>query len=324
MEFRTKITFDECPVKAGYSTPMLFVGSCFSDYIGKKLNDQKFPVLSNPFGVLYNPFSISLLIKKALNGSSITDSDIFEEEGVFKSFLFHSSFAHTSKDSFLAKANQALATTKEFLEKTNFIFLTLGTARYYKLNRTGEIVANCHKQPAHAFTSVLAETEECADEITSLIEEIRKVNPSVFIVFTISPVRHFKDGAFGNQVSKSTLFCAVNKLLSVTQNSYYFPSYELVMDELRDYRFYNEDMIHPSMQAVDYILEKFEEKILTPEAVRLSIRIKQIVSAAHHRPAFPDSKTYLNFAEKTRSEILCLTKEYPALDFSEELRLLKL
>lgn len=289
------------------------LGSCFSDNIGGIMSERRFPVLANPFGVLYNPFSVSLLLKRSLNNESIKPEEVFEEHGIFKSFLFHSSFAAESRPQFIDKANKSLKETSDFIKQASFLILTLGTARYYSLKENNTIVANCHKRHSGLFTNTLANVEECSAEIKNLINDLRKVNPGLYVIFTISPVRYMKDGTPGAQQDKAVLFCALEKWLKLPR-TYYFPAYEIMMDELRDYRFYADDMRHPSEQAVEYIYEKFGEAVFANETIKLSDRIRRIVLSLSHKPMFPESATYKEFLAKTQKEIEVLKKEWPEIE----------
>ncbi len=266
MEFRTPVPVKPCSEKIGYKTPVLMVGSCFSDNIGGIMSERRFPVLINPFGVLYNPFSVSLLLRRCINNEPIKPEEVFEENGIFKSFLFHSSFAAESRQQFIDKANKSLRETSDFIKQASFLILTLGTARYYSLRENNTIVANCHKRHPGLFTEKLATVKECSAEIENLINDLRKVDPGLFVIFTVSPVRYIKDGAPGAQQDKSVLFCALEKWLKLPR-TFYFHAYEIMMDELRDYRFYTDDMLHPSVQAVEYIYEKFSEAVFAKNSL---------------------------------------------------------
>lgn len=314
MEFLTPVPVVPCPEKISHATPVLMLGSCFSDHIGGMMKEEHFRVLSNPFGVLYNPFSASLLIQRSLSGEPLRDEEIMNEGGLFKSFLFHSSFAGTTASELKNKAGDALQQTSAFLKQSSFLILTLGTARYYRHNTCGGIVANCHKQPRNVFSEILATPEACAAEITSLIARVRAINPGLFIIFTISPVRYMKDGSPGAQQDKAVLFVALEQWLKIPR-TYYFPAYEILVDELRDYRFYAEDMVHPSPVASGYIYSKFSEAYYTDETAGLALRIKKLMQAKAHRPLFPESQTYREFVSKTDRELQTLKNEHPYINW---------
>jgi hypothetical protein len=312
MKFSTPVPVIPCPEKISHKTPVLMLGSCFSDYIGSLMGEECFPIITNPFGVLYNPFSIALLLKRSLNGNKIEDEDIFEEGGIFRSFLFHSSFAAIHADELKAKASESLTHTSDFVKRASFLIITLGTARYYRHVKTGEIVANCHKQPRNVFTEVLATPEACAAEISDTINALRVVNPDLFVVFTISPVRYMKDGAPGAQQDKAALFVALQQWLNLP-GTYYFPAYEILVDELRDYRFYANDMVHPSPLATDYIYKKFGEAFFSEETQKLSARLKCISLTLRHRPGIKESPAYRELMDKTKKEIGEIKRDYPYL-----------
>lgn len=314
MEFRTPVPVSPCPEKISHNTPVLMLGSCFSDHMGGRMTNERFKVLANPFGVVYNPFSIALLLKRSLDDIPLRKDELFEEGDVFKSFLFHSSFAAQSASELQNKANEALRRTSAYIKQASFLILTFGTARYYRHNAGGNIVANCHKQPPSVFTGALASPDECFAEIKAVIDTLRAVNPGLFIIFTISPVRYLKDGNPGAQQDKAVLFVALEQWLKIPR-TWYFPAYEILIDELRDYRFYAGDMVHPSAVAADYIYEKLGEACYTGETTGLARRIGKLMQAKSHRPLFPESQSYNDFLKKTEEELNLLKQQFPFIDF---------
>ncbi len=259
--FRTEVEVKPEEAKLDYSSKILMLGSCFSSEIGKLLQDYRFDVTVNPFGTLYNPASIYSSLVRMVECRSFTPDEVIHTnptdtctEKKYASFYHHSSFARLSEEDFLNNANACLATAHQRLKESDFLIITLGTAWVFIRNENGKIVSNCHKRLAKEFTRKLLSI----DETYGILASTAKMFPQKKIIFTVSPIRHFKDGAHGNQISKSTLLMGIEKVIAEYPQCSYFPSYEIMMDELRDYRFYAEDMVHPSPLAVKYIFEKFK------------------------------------------------------------------
>lgn len=299
----------------------MFIGSCFSDNIGQKLAGLKFKVDVNPFGVLYNPVSIANSLEHLLSKRIFAGPDLFQDHGLWNSFNHHSSFSDVDQESALIKMNGRIETSSQFLKDADFLMITFGTAWVYKLKSTGQVVSNCHKVPASHFKRVRLETDEIVEVYKILLEELWSTNPNLKIIFTVSPIRHWKDGAVENQVSKATLILAVNKLLNIFANRAcsYFPAYELVMDELRDYRYYAADMLHLSDVAIDYVFERFQSVLISKEAKQIAVRIEKIRKAMNHRPFKTDSAEFRRFTEVNIQEVKALSALYPTANFEEEL-----
>ncbi|MBR6103976.1 MAG: GSCFA domain-containing protein [Paludibacteraceae bacterium] len=319
MDFRTEIKVQKADFGISYADRLFFVGSCFSSNMADRLSAFKFPLVVNPTGVLYNPASVCLLLRSLLSGRLLAESDVFLQDGVWNSFFLHSCFSSLSKDELLNKANSALLSAKRALEQTSCLFLTFGTAWVYLLKETDTVVANCHKVPADRFKRQRLSPEEVVGECLPVFQELVERNPDIHIVLTVSPIRHWKDGAHGNQLSKATLLLAVDQLCQLLpENVSYFPSYELLMDDLRDYRFYADDLLHPSKQAVDYLFEKFCGAYFSDDVIAAMKEVGQVVAAANHRPMNPDSFGYKLFCERTRQKMAELGKRFPHIDFSAE------
>jgi hypothetical protein len=322
MLFRTLVEIEKAEAGISYNDYMMMFGSCFVENIGKKLQDLKFPIDVNPFGVLYNPESIRRSIVRMLERRLFDEWEIFEQEGVWNSFYHHTKFAKLSSEEFLNQANCALLKGADRLEKCSVLFLTLGTAWIYRLKSSGEVVSNCHKLPAAMFVRERLEVDEIVESYSGLISTLLSKNPQLRIIFTVSPIRHWKDGAHENQISKATLLLAVEKLKSLFPKTIeYFPAYEIVMDELRDYRFYAEDMIHPNEQAVQYIWERFSETYFSEETMRTINAVSKLTSALQHRPFNPESESYKKFLSTTYSQMKSFCEKNPNIDFSEELKM---
>ncbi len=320
MSLITKIQIPDFPSKIDHSKSMMFMGSCFSENIGQKLIDQKFNVDMNPFGILYNPESIANSLKILLEKSVFTEADLFQDQGVWNSFAHHSRFSDTNSEVALEKINSRIQSSHNFLKKADFLMITLGTSWMYKLINSGQIVSNCHKVPAAHFDRYRLKVHEIAEAYGNLLEELWAFNPNLKVIFTVSPIRHLKDGAIENQLSKSTLLLAIDQVISKFRNRecYYFPSYELMMDELRDYRFYAEDMIHLSSVAIDYIFDRFTKSMFTVESMEIATEVLKVRKAMEHRPVNPQTVEFRKFINSSLVQIGQLSQRLPYLDFTLE------
>ena len=273
MKFRTEIPTPKYPFNINYQNKLMLVGSCFSDHIGNFFQEMRFDTLSNPFGTLFNPVSIANALKMCMNPELFNEQhiDFFNEKWI--SYAHHGKFSHPDKETFLQNIRQNLDKAHDFLNSANYLFITFGTAYCYRLIERDLIVANCHKIPANQFEKQLLTIEQIVGLYQDLLEQLRQFNPKLKIIFTVSPVRHLADGFHENQISKSTLHLSVNQLVENT-NTFYYPSYEMVQDDLRDYRFYAADLCHPSDAAITYIREKLTEALFTPETQE---RMKEVV-----------------------------------------------
>lgn len=321
MSFFTEIQLPEFPWKIDHSKKVMLLGSCFSENIGQKLIDLKYKVDMNPFGILYNPQSIANSLKILLDQRVFTENDLFQDQGLWNSFFHHSRFSDTDKNAALQNINKRISSSAEFLKTADFLLITFGTSWVYELKETGQIVSNCHKVPAAKFKRFRLGVFEITELYRELLEEIWKVNPSLKLVFTISPIRHWKDGAVENQVNKSTLILSVDRLKTGfgDQVCSYFPSYEIMMDELRDYRFYAEDMLHLSPVATDYIFDRFSRSMIAKESIEISKMVQKIRKAFLHRPVNPATPEFEKFVRSNLNEIHALKLKFPELDFTEEL-----
>ena len=325
MSFFTEIEISEFPFKMDYSKSMMLFGSCFSENIGQKLIDLKFKVDMNPFGILYNPESIANSLKLLLKNQTFTESDLFFDQGLWNSFYHHSRFSDVNREMALEKINSRIKLSAEFLKTADFLMITFGTAWVYELISTGQIVSNCHKIPAKQFNRFRLGVNEISEAYHHLLEELWKFNPNLKIIFTVSPIRHWKDGAVENQVSKSTLILSIERLITgiENRNCSYFPSYEIMMDELRDYRFYAEDMIHLSPVATDYIFDRFSKFLISKESMNLLDSVMKIRKAVMHRPVNSSSVEYKKNLLLNMDKINKLTLCFPYLNFEQEKSSLK-
>jgi hypothetical protein len=325
MPLITEIQIPEFPSKMDYSKSILFFGSCFSENIGQRMIDLKYRVDMNPFGILYNPQSIANSLKFLLDQQQFKEKDLFQDQGLWNSLFHHSRFSDVDKEVVLYNINRRLIESHNFLKMADFLVITFGTAWAYELVSTGQVVSNCHKVASSFFNRVRLSTDEISVAYRLLLEQLWNFNPKLKVIFTISPIRHWKDGAVENQVSKSTLILAVDHLRNdfAERGLSYFPSYELMMDELRDYRFYAEDMIHLSSVAIDYIFDRFSQYLISKESENISKKVLKIRKSMLHRPVNTESAEYERFLRQTLVEIGELNTHFPNLDFEDEKSILK-
>lgn len=318
MEFRTAFAIEPSAVKITYSDRVMFIGSCFASNMGSQMALGHMPVMINPAGAVFNPVSVCNTIDTITSGRKFTLGDLHFYAGMWLSFYHYTDFSSDDPSKILEKINLRTAEASEFLKNSRFLFITLGTARVYKLKKSGLIVSNCHKIPADQFESILLSVDEIVNLWTEQLDKLYTLFPQLKVIFTVSPVRHWKDGAFGNQVSKSVLFVAVDKLLKHRASPGYFPAYELMMDDLRDYRYYNDDMLHPSAQAINYIWEAFSGCFLDNDAMNIWKEVVRISKAYNHRLNTDSESRIKSFAEKMLKQISDLKFKFPQLDLSRE------
>ena len=312
MEFRTKIPIPPGEPEIDHASHILLLGSCFVENIGKKLEYYKFQSLQNPFGILFHPAAIAAFLEDVLQEKAFSETDVFQHNERWHSFSAHSALSRINREELLSELNSAVGKTGAFLKEASHVIITLGTAWGYKLKSSGKTVANCHKVPQREFEKQLLEVDA---ELERCIRIIRQLNPEACIIFTVSPVRHLKDGFVENQQSKARLISAVHKAVSREERARYFPSYEIMMDELRDYRFYAEDMVHPSQVAVDYIWLRFSETYTTAETRKLMEEVEQIRRRLAHRPFNEDSEAHRKFLAKLQLKREALQEKYPSIRF---------
>jgi len=316
-DFLTQVQIVKPPFEITYRSNLFFIGSCFSDYIGKKMRELQFHVCTNPFGVIYNPLSIASNLELLVEKVCFTEDDLSFYNELWFSYTHYTLFSHPDKETCLRNINASFSEAKEFLFKADLLFITLGTSWIYRLRENGNVVANCHKQPASRFERSLLTVEQSYEALKLCIEKIRNINSDIKFVFTVSPIRHWKDGAIGNQRSKAALILAITELQDRLENIYYFPAYEIFMDELRDYRFYAADMLHPSESAQNYIWERFNESFISHDDMIILRNVEKIISSLEHKPRFPDTGAYRNFKQSVHKKIQELSKKFPFIDFHE-------
>lgn len=284
MKFRTEINITKFDFNITHRSSLLAIGSCFVENIGGLLKDYRFNININPFGIIFNPHSIAKILSNALDDKLNFNTDFIERDGVFYGYDFHSKFNGKSKKALLTKINSTNKKTSQSLLRANVLMLTFGTAWVYKQKTSTQVVANCHKVPQQHFTKELLDVEHLKKIYTTLFKDILSRNPTLKIILTVSPVRHLKDGFVENNQSKSVLLLLCNYLVDAfPYQIFYFPAYEIVMDDLRDYRFYNEDLIHPNQQAINYIFEKFTSAFFNENAKEILPKIKQLNALKCHQ-----------------------------------------
>jgi len=316
--FRTIVEVPPSGKKITYSSALLFMGSCFSDTMGEKLESLKFQVRTNPFGVLFNPSSIADNLRILMENKPFTADRLHFYNRQWISFNHYTGYSHPDQKKCLDRINQSLVSSATQLKKAGFLFLTFGTAWVYRFNETGAIAANCHKLPSASFTRSLLEPDEIIRTYNHLLQEIRYFNPELTVVFTLSPVRHWKDGAVNNQKSKSILHYAIHKVAEQNPGAHYFPAYEIFMDELRDYRFYARDMLHPSESGAEYIWERFLETYMDPDTLPLMKEVQSLIKAAGHRPVNSADPSNRSFLQNSIAAMNRLSGMHPFLDFRHE------
>ena len=316
-DFRTKIAPQKFPFEISHSDKIISIGSCFSENIGQKLADLKFDISINPYGILFNPISIFNSINEIIEQKEYTENDLIKNQENWFSFNHHSSFSSLDKKEVLNKINNSINDSYNQIKSSKVLFITFGTSWVYHLNETKKVVANCYKLPANLFIKELLSVSEIVSEFEVIIAKIKAINPTIQIINTISPVRHWKDGVTENQQSKATLFLALKEITEKYTNCHYFPSYEIMMDDLRDYRFYEKDMLHPSPIAIDYIWNKLENSIFNSKTIELNKKITKLKTAVNHKTFNPKSEETKRFKTKTLEQIIALEKEFD-LDFEVE------
>lgn len=318
MQFRTRIPILQNKTQINYQSKIIALGSCFVENIGKKIDYYKFQNTVNPFGIIFNPISLEKVIVRSIQKDYFKEKDIFFHNDLWHCYEVHSELSNPNKDFFLKQLNALIDDTNVQLKQATHCIVTLGTSWVYQYNETKEIVANCHKVPQKQFLKQLLSIDEIEKSLKNIVFLVASVNPNCSFIFTVSPVRHIKDGFVENNVSKAHLISAIHNLLNtehLKRNTNYFPSYEIVMDELRDYRFYAEDMLHPNQVAIDYIWQRFKETVISEIAFLTMDEVETIQKALSHRPFNPNSSSHLKFIENTQRKISNLQAKFSFIQF---------
>ncbi|WP_339667332.1 GSCFA domain-containing protein [Maribacter arcticus] len=314
MNLLTQIPLSKAKSTIDYSSQLFLLGSCFSQNIGEKLKHYKFQELQNPFGILFHPLAIEKLIQRAVQQDVYVENDVFNINEQWHCFDAHSELSNLFKEKLISDLNFAGERTLVQLKKASHVIITFGTAWVYRNTSSKQVVANCHKVPQSNFTKELLGVEDVKESLKRTIELVHSVNPAVQFIFTVSPVRHLKDGFVQNQLSKAHLISAIHQVIDTDKISY-FPSYEIMMDELRDYRFYTKDMVHPNEIAVDYIWEKFCEVWIDDSVSDTMTKVDEIERGLRHRAFNPNSMAHQNFLTSLRGKIAYIKQTYPFMDF---------
>lgn len=317
--FTLPFNIPESSEKVRLKDQVFTIGSCFADNIGSRLRDYKFNVLSNPLGTIYNPYSIFKNIRLLL--SEGLDPDNFTKiRDVYFHWDTHSAISGTSLTTFKSLLEDRALESRQSLMGSQWLIITFGTMYVYRNIKANKIVANCHKAPRSDFERLALTSKEIIEDYFETLEVIRSVNPGMKVILTVSPVRHIRDGLIDNNISKATLLQAVKEIVSSDENTTYFPAYELMIDVLRDYRFYKEDMIHPNEQAVQYIWEQFIATYMDNEALKFIDQWTRIRKSLDHRPFHPDSSDHQSFLKNTIKQLQSFESR---VDISQELNTLQ-
>jgi hypothetical protein len=316
MNFTTKIPITQNANPIDYNSKIVSFGSCFAENMGDKLCYYKFQTQVNPFGIIFNPFSIEKLIERVVLQRYFTKDDIFFFNERWHCYEVHSELSDADSEVFLSKLNQILLDTQKQLQQATHIIITYGTSWVYRHIETNGIVANCHKVPQKQFSKELLSIDSIQKSIQNTVSLIATLNPKCNFIFTVSPVRHLKDGFVENQVSKAHLIAAIYATTNTKQQTLnYFPSYEIMMDELRDYRFYADDMMHPSPMAIDYIWERFAATQIDASAIATMELVQTIQKGLAHRPFNPNSESHQKFEANLKEKIATLEAQYSFMKF---------
>lgn len=320
---RTLVETDPLSPQVTYADRIMLMGSCFTEHIGNRLKTLKFAIDLNPFGIVYNPLSIADQLKYLLFPAGFSRDDLVFHQDLWHSWMHHSRFSLPDAELLIQSINEQALASSKFLEQAGLLILTFGTSNAFYLKTNNRLVSNCHQLPADQFYSRQPDPQELADLWIPLIGSLMCRNQNLRICLTISPVRYFKDGPTGNQMSKSTLFLFIGILMKTYPDLYYFPSYEIFMDDLRDYRFYDTDMMHPGPAGEEYVWNRFVKVCIDPGAYPLMDEVESILKGAHHRPGGYLTDAHKRFVAQQMDRISALQSRNPFLDFTEELEVLR-
>jgi len=319
MEFQLPISLGSLPRPIRYGDKILLTGSCFTEHIGDALQDWKFDILQNPNGILFDVASVASSLLSYIQPRIYTVDDLIFLNELWQSWQHHSIFSGTDRDAVVASINASQQRAHAFLKEADWLIITLGSAFSYRLAEGGKAVANCHRAPGKTFVKHLLTIEEIQTALDGCLYQLRYFNPKLRVIFTVSPVRHIRDGVVENNRSKARLLESVHHLVEKFDRIYYFPAYELVIDVLRDYRFYDIDMVHPNYSATQFVLEKFTEYGIELAARPLMEELRKLVVARRHRPLHPATEAHARFRREQYEKAAGLARRFPFLDLSQEL-----
>lgn len=315
MMFRTQIPIKKTLIPIDYDSKIMLIGSCFAKNIGDKLEYFKFQSNINPFGILFHPLAIEQLITNSINNKEYNEEDIFFLNERWHTYDAHSELSDVSDKKILSSLNEKIVITTKNLIQATHIVITLGTAWVYRLIETDRIVANCHKVPQKKFLKELLTPDEISESLAAMVSLVKNNNRKAEIIFTVSPVRHLKDGFAENSLSKANLISGIHQIIEPRDRTYYFPSYEIMMDDLRDYRFYKKDMLHPNETAIDYIWEQFKKSWIDEKEYQMMKEIDSIQNGLAHRPFHPNSESHRQFFLKLKKKIEAVNQKLPHIKF---------
>jgi hypothetical protein len=318
MDFHLEFSPKPLDTKINHQQKILLTGSCFTEQIGNKLAQHKFSILDNPNGILFNPISIAGSISSYIENRQYNDADLFYQNECWNSWEHHSRFSDPDAVTCLQMINASQTRAHHFLKKADWLLITLGSAFVYELDN-GPVVANCHKVPTDKFNKRLLSIDQVIAALRLMQEKLIRFNPAIRIIYTISPVRHLRDGFVENNRSKATLIHAVHQITEKNKDSFYFPAYELLIDDLRDYRFYADDMVHPNYAATNYVWEKFIATCIDEPSRSLMKEVNGINAAKSHKAFNPASEQHKKFLQTNLEKVMILQKQYPYINFEEEL-----
>ena len=317
MDFHLEFSPKPYDIKINHQDNLLLIGSCFTEQIGTKLSNHKFSVLDNPNGILFNPISICKSISSYINNKQYSEADLFYQNESWNSWEHHSRFSKPDAIECLNGINESQSKANTFLKNADWLLITLGSAFVYELENK-QVVANCHKVPTDKFLKRLLPVEEVFTSLQQMIEKTKTFNAGIKIIFTISPVRHLRDGFVENNRSKATLIQAVHQLTEKNDSCFYFPAYELIIDDLRDYRFFAEDMVHPNYAATNYVWEKFIATCVDEPSQQLMKEIAVIVAAKNHKPFNPTSEQHKKFLQTNLEKVKKLQQQFSYINLEQE------
>ena len=317
MKFTTQVEIPNSNFTIGYDTPTMIVGSCFAQNIGNKMAEWHLPISLNPCGVAFNPISVINTFDLIINKIKIGNDALIQNGDLWCSLYHSTQFSKTDRNLLLEGIEAALTSAREIFSNAKFVIITLGTAWIYRHLKSGLIVNNCHKLPDGEFSRELLSVDKIVESFQRLFSETAFFDKQ--IILTVSPVRHIKDSLHGNNISKSTLLLAINQLVAKSANVHYFPAYEIVLDELRDYRFYADDLTHPSTIAIEYIWEKFSDWAITLQTRQIATELRKIDAAMAHRPINQDSQQHASFRKQMFEKVVYLKNKYPNINLDRQL-----
>ncbi|HLX92610.1 MAG TPA: GSCFA domain-containing protein [Puia sp.] len=319
MKFMLDLAIDTPAQKINYNDPIMLIGSCFTEHIGDGLNRLKFNILQNPNGILFDPESVSASLISYIKNKVYKIEDLICVNELWHSWNHHSVFSHTNIETCLHQINRSMAHAADYLGKARWLIITLGSSFSYQLRQSGKAVANCHRAPAQWFNKHLLSVEEIQAKLDNCIHQLFHFNPSLNIVLTISPVRHIRDGVTENNRSKARLIESVHNLCAKFGHIYYFPAYEIVIDVLRDYRFFDVDMVHPNYQCTQYVFQEFLKNFIDEDSQRVAAEVTEIVAAMNHTPSNPETEAHKKFLKTFHHKVARLSEKYNFLEFKREL-----